>query len=275
MVSVVKRMRALKNLPRKLSAARLATNHAAIPPPSLSSSPQLYALKFGPGGAVLPANITRIHMEFGLKNGKGHVGPTKFWRDNLPRLKYWNPSVPMLVNRSPDDDKSATMSIYLQQSAPGSGKKKAPTGTSTTTPTPTPTETATAPAAPAPAAETTTDAAAAAATEAKAKQAASRSAWDGSAAAPPPVEGERVVTIDMTHMRSEAILAELVTKTGAVPAKPGPEDDDDMAELAAVKRQGAADREQVEAFVRKQKREKALLERARKEADAIKAANAM
>ncbi|KAL8409400.1 hypothetical protein RB594_007723 [Gaeumannomyces avenae] len=214
-------------------------------------------------------------MEFGLKNGKGHVGPTKFWRDNLPRLKYWNPSVPMLVNRSPDDDKSATMSIYLQQSAPGSGKKKAPTGTSTTTPTPTPTETATAPAAPAPAAETTTDAAAAAATEAKAKQAASRSAWDGSAAAPPPVEGERVVTIDMTHMRSEAILAELVTKTGAVPAKPGPEDDDDMAELAAVKRQGAADREQVEAFVRKQKREKALLERARKEADAIKAANAM
>ncbi|KAL8313431.1 hypothetical protein RB597_006079 [Gaeumannomyces tritici] len=258
MVSVVKRMRALKN--------------------------KLYALKFGPGGAVLPANITRIHMEFGLKNGKGHVGPTKFWRDNLPRLKYWNPSVPMLVNRSPDDDKLATMSIYLQQSAPGSGKKKAPTSTSTTTPTPTPTETAIAPAAPAPAAaaaaaapaaETTTDAAAAAATEAKAKQAASRSAWDGSAAAPPPVEGERVVTIDMTHMRSEAILAELVTKTGAVPARPGPEDDDEMAELAAVKRQGAADREQVEAFVRKQKREKALLERARKEADAIKAANAM
>ncbi|KAL8381054.1 hypothetical protein RB595_005377 [Gaeumannomyces hyphopodioides] len=221
-------------------------------------------------------------MEFGLKNGKGHVGPTKFWRDNLPRLKYWNPSVPMVVNRSPDADKPATMSIYLRQSAPGSSKKKATTTTTTTntttsstTPMPTPTAAATAAAtASASATETTTDAAAAA-TEAKQKQAASRSAWDGSAGAPPPVEGERVVTIDMTHMRSDAILAELVTKTGAVPARPSPDEDEDMAELAAVRRQGAEDRTLVADFIQKQRREKALLERARKEADAIKAANAM
>lgn len=35
---------------------------------------------------MLPANITRIHMEFGLKNGQGHVGPTYvcFWMPPLP-----------------------------------------------------------------------------------------------------------------------------------------------------------------------------------------------
>lgn len=222
---------------------------------------KLYALKFGPGGAVLPANITRIHMEFGLKNGQGHVGPTKFWRDNLPRLKFWNPSVPMIINRTPEPDKPATMSIYLRQSAPGSSKKKGASKPATTTTT----TTATTPKSPE----------AATADTAEAKQAASRSAWDGSAQPPPPVEGERVVTIDMTHMHSTAILAELVTKTGAVAAKPSSEEAEDMAALAEVKKQGDADRKLVLEYVQGQKRQKALLERARREADAIKAANAM
>ncbi|KLU91887.1 hypothetical protein MAPG_10836 [Magnaporthiopsis poae ATCC 64411] len=236
MTGVVKRMRALKN--------------------------KLYALKFGPGGAVLPANITRIHMEFGLKNGQGHVGPTKFWRDNLPRLKFWNPSVPMIVNRTSEADKPATMSIYLRQSAAGSSKKKGggsnkPAATTTATTKPSATE-----------ATTTPD-------TAEAKQAASRSAWDGTAQPPPPVDGERVVTIDMTHMHSTAILAELVTKTGAVAAKPNLDEAEDMAALADVKKQGEADRKLVLEYVQGQKRQKALLERARREADAIKAANAM
>lgn len=44
----------------------------------------------------------------------GHMGPRKFWRDNLPRLKFWNPAVPMIVNRVKDQSRPATMSIYIR-----------------------------------------------------------------------------------------------------------------------------------------------------------------
>lgn len=39
----------------------------------------------------------------------------KFWRENLPRLKYHNPSVPMIVNRHSRNNKKPTLSIYLRK----------------------------------------------------------------------------------------------------------------------------------------------------------------
>ncbi|KAK2032340.1 hypothetical protein LX32DRAFT_636485 [Colletotrichum zoysiae] len=73
----------------------------------------ILAMRFGPGAATLPPNVTRIHMEFAKNAVNGHVGPKKFWREMLPRLKYYNPAVPMIVNRKANTDGAAVMSVYF------------------------------------------------------------------------------------------------------------------------------------------------------------------
>lgn len=40
----------------------------------------------------------------------------KFWRDALPRLKFWNPAVPMVVNRTDNQEGPATLSLYFRES---------------------------------------------------------------------------------------------------------------------------------------------------------------
>jgi hypothetical protein len=40
----------------------------------------------------------------------------RFWRQNMPRLKYWNPAIPMVVNRSDDQAGPARMTIYIRNS---------------------------------------------------------------------------------------------------------------------------------------------------------------
>ncbi|KAM0427306.1 hypothetical protein ACHAPT_007741 [Fusarium lateritium] len=53
-------------------------------------------------------------MDF-AKSLKGHMGAKKFWRENLPRLKYHNPSVPMIVNRHAQSETKPTLTIYLRK----------------------------------------------------------------------------------------------------------------------------------------------------------------
>lgn len=38
----------------------------------------------------------------------------KFWQENLPRLKYWNPAIPMIVNRGPNPTTPPTMTLYFR-----------------------------------------------------------------------------------------------------------------------------------------------------------------
>lgn len=38
----------------------------------------------------------------------------KFWRENLPRLKYHNPAVPIIINRHHENDTPPTMTIYMR-----------------------------------------------------------------------------------------------------------------------------------------------------------------
>ncbi|KAF4948734.1 hypothetical protein FGADI_9389 [Fusarium gaditjirri] len=75
----------------------------------------LVSLRCGPGAAILPPEVTRIHMDFATSFKNGHMGAKKFWRENLPRLKYHNPSVPMIVNRHSRNNKKPTLSIYLRK----------------------------------------------------------------------------------------------------------------------------------------------------------------
>lgn len=41
----------------------------------------------------------------------------KFWRENLPRLKYWNPAIPMIVNRGPNQEAAAKMTVYFRDAS--------------------------------------------------------------------------------------------------------------------------------------------------------------
>ncbi|TQV97646.1 hypothetical protein V2A60_006614 [Cordyceps javanica] len=68
----------------------------------------------GPGAAILPPEVSQIHMDFAMRTQNGHMGAKKFWREYLPRLKYNNPAVPMIVNRHSQNDQAPTMTVYLR-----------------------------------------------------------------------------------------------------------------------------------------------------------------
>ncbi|KAG6008229.1 hypothetical protein E4U21_004828 [Claviceps maximensis] len=89
--------------------------------------PQLISLRCGPAAAILPPEVTRIHLSFAIKMKDGHMGARKFWQEYLPRLKYHNPSVPMILNRHDDYRTPPLLTIYLRT------KPDDPTTATTTT----------------------------------------------------------------------------------------------------------------------------------------------
>ncbi|KAJ5976198.1 hypothetical protein N7481_009905 [Penicillium waksmanii] len=79
-------------------------------------------IRVGTGAAILPsiANaskefpaVTRLHLTYAQKIYGGHQGARHFWRNCLPRLKYYNPGIPMTVKQTTDQDIPATLSIYF------------------------------------------------------------------------------------------------------------------------------------------------------------------
>ncbi|KAM3418863.1 hypothetical protein BST61_g4826 [Cercospora zeina] len=75
---------------------------------------RLLAIRLGPGALILPKDVKRIGLRFAPKMNEGHMGPRKFWRHELVRLKYHNPSIPMTVDRTALQDEPAVMSIHIQ-----------------------------------------------------------------------------------------------------------------------------------------------------------------
>ncbi|CAF9931772.1 MAG: hypothetical protein HETSPECPRED_008192 [Heterodermia speciosa] len=73
----------------------------------------LLDIRLGPGAAILPPDVKRIHLSFAYKLNDGHFGARKVWRQYLPRLKYHNPAVSMTVDRSEDNTGPATLSIFF------------------------------------------------------------------------------------------------------------------------------------------------------------------
>ncbi|KAI1101910.1 CI-B8 domain-containing protein [Jackrogersella minutella] len=198
----------------------------------------LLKLRHGPGAAILPPEITRIHMDFARRWNGGHFGPRKFWKICLPRLKYWNPAVPMLVNRSEDQTAPAKMSIYFRQAA----LSDKPSALST--------KAATLPMAQQP-----------------------HSSIKNESPAPEPEEDERVVTIEMKEVHSEQILTEFLAKTGATLVKPTPDELMEMRQVEELSEKAAVDRAIVKKYLDDIRREERMLAQARKEAEAIKMAN--
>lgn len=101
-----------------------------------------------------------------------------------------------------------------------------------------------------------------------------RSTTDGSSPAPAPLEGETVVSIDMSSMKCDAIMAELVAKTGARPAPaPTSHEEAEKAELEALEAQAEVDREIVRKFRIEEKKQKLALDKVKREAADMKAAS--
>ncbi|KAI1780506.1 CI-B8 domain-containing protein [Hypoxylon cercidicola] len=199
----------------------------------------LLALRHGPGAAILPPEITRIHMDFAMKWNDGHFGPRKFWKNCLPRLKFWNPAIPMLVNRTSDQSAPAKMSIYFRQASLASDKPTALASKLRMLP--------------------------------LAQQ--PHSSTENEHPAPEPEEGERVVTIDMKHVHSDEILTQFIAKTGAAPVHPTPDELMEMRQLEELAERADVDRAIRKKYLDDVRREERMRALARQEAEAIKMAN--
>ncbi|KAL6871128.1 mitochondrial ribosomal protein L51 [Trichoderma novae-zelandiae] len=198
---------------------------------------KLIVIKCGPGAAVLPADVTRIHMDFALHLKGGHMGARKFWKEYLPRLKYHNPSIPMIVNRHDQNQQPPTMTIYLRK--PGSLPAAAPT---------------------AEAAEAASPSSAEPSSETPAQPSSSRT---NLSKAQPPTADERVVHVDMTNKHSSHILEYFMAETRAVPVQPTNEEIAEMQALETLRRNAEVDRERVKQLRLEKKREEDMLKRAR------------
>ncbi|KAF2173303.1 hypothetical protein M409DRAFT_62844 [Zasmidium cellare ATCC 36951] len=96
---------------------------------------KLLAIRLGPGAVVLPKEVKRIHLRFAPKINGGHMGPRRFWRQELIRLKYHNPAVAMTVDRDIEQTDPATMSVHFapEDASQTSGSATASSAPSTQT----------------------------------------------------------------------------------------------------------------------------------------------
>ncbi|KAF7180271.1 hypothetical protein CNMCM7691_009438 [Aspergillus felis] len=83
-------------------------------------------VRVGRGAAVLPAAskattefpaITRLHLTYARKIYGGHQGARHFWRNCLPRLKYYNPGIRMTVKQTDEQEGPAALTIYFAEQA--------------------------------------------------------------------------------------------------------------------------------------------------------------
>lgn len=185
---------------------------------------KLINIRCGPGAAILPAEVTRIHMDFALRLKGGHMGARKFWREYLPRLKYHNPSIPMIVNRHDQNQLPPTMTIYLRKA-----------GSSAADP-------------------------ASSSSEPIAQPSSSRT---NLSKAQPPTADERVVHIDMANKHSSHILEFFMAETRAVPLQPTNEEIAEMQALETLRKNAEVDRERVRLLRLEKKKEEDMLKRAR------------
>ncbi|PYH91514.1 50S ribosomal protein Mrp49 [Aspergillus ellipticus CBS 707.79] len=81
-------------------------------------------IRIGPGAAILPTAasatkefpaITRFHLTYASKIYGGHQGARHFWRNCLPRLKYHNPSIPITVRQTTDQEGPAALTVYFSE----------------------------------------------------------------------------------------------------------------------------------------------------------------
>lgn len=95
---------------------------------------KLLALRVGPGAAILPPDVKKIQLDFENSKHNAYLGSKKVWRQYLPRLKYYNPGVSMVVNRNEDVKGRAVMTVeFHPPNASGDSQSTATTQPADTT----------------------------------------------------------------------------------------------------------------------------------------------
>jgi len=75
---------------------------------------KLALVRNGFGAAVMPPDVKRLALQCAVKINDGHMGPRKFWRLYMPRLKYHNPEVQMDVIRTQEKGGPATLTVEFE-----------------------------------------------------------------------------------------------------------------------------------------------------------------
>ncbi|KAI9820650.1 MAG: hypothetical protein M1827_005019 [Pycnora praestabilis] len=215
---------------------------------------KLLAIRLGPGAAVLPKDVARIHMDFAYKLNDGHLGPrsvpspsspslppsftfsasfpdhltrSKFWRHSLPRLKYHNPAVSMTVNRTQDQTGPATLTVFFAPPPASTSPTASPTPTSSTSTSTTPSDY---------------------------------------------VPHDRSQTINMKNRHESEILSQLIAVTKAMPIEATPREQEELREMEEVSRRAERDRRVSATANEKSRRREAMLAQARGEVAEARAA---
>ncbi|KAJ2907166.1 hypothetical protein MKZ38_007681 [Zalerion maritima] len=166
----------------------------------------------------------------------GHMGPRKFAREQLPRLKYWNPSIPMVVNRGPNTKNSAVLTIYVAKKEAGkeeTGKKKKKNESIY-------------PVHPIPA---------------EASQRLKPTSWTKESPVPAPTSNEEIVRIGMWGKKSSLILEEFLGKTAAQVVTPTPGEQQEMETFAELERQAKKDSELGLEKMKKKREQESIMKR--------------
>ncbi len=98
------------------------------------------------------------------------------------------------------------------------------------------------------------------------------SSFVGASKASQPTAQERTVEIDMKGLHSDAILQELLSKTGAVSVAPTPQEEVEIREVEERTERAKVDRDVMARYLFAQRREAAILAQAKSEAAAMKQA---
>ncbi|PHH82908.1 hypothetical protein CDD82_4342 [Ophiocordyceps australis] len=214
----------------------------------------MFNVRCGPGAAKLPPYITKIHMDFCASLLGGHQGARVFWRENLPRLKYHNPQIPMLVNRHDENSKDSALSIFMR-----------------TTPTPPVTVDASSnitvtPSASTDASSSTTvdPSATVDASSSPIKEKLFYSSRHNMCPLPSPAPNERVVQIKMKDVHSTEILKRFIDESGAKEIKSTDMDNKEKTYFEELARQRAMSLEAVKRRKATKAKERAFLRQARK-----------
>lgn len=65
---------------------------------------------------MLASDVQKLSLNFATKINDGHAGARRIWRYALPRLKYHNPTVSMLINRTTVQEGPATITVFFGRS---------------------------------------------------------------------------------------------------------------------------------------------------------------
>lgn len=72
---------------------------------------RLNLLSSGPGSVTVSPKVKSVELIFKQRSPKGHLGARRFWRDNLPRIQFHNPALPIQVMRIEPETKEEAAAV--------------------------------------------------------------------------------------------------------------------------------------------------------------------